>query len=194
MNEAVRWLRVKEAHGLDDALVHVRERPGVLGDDIEVLRSPLPLPGGEEIPMFALSGGGIATLVEAVVSFNAAEAGRIARSVSWLRREGEYIVRLFPDRAVRCIDGPVLLVLAPRYDGRFADTLRGLALSRVAWMRICRVRTVEGENAVLWEREKEWNRDNERVVSPDDLDEREAAFFRELEGELSVIRNRGGTR
>ena len=144
--------------------------------------------------MFALTGGGVATLVAAVVSMDAGEAGRIARSVSWLRREGEWLAGLFPDRALRRIDNPRLLIVAPRFDERFAQTLHGLAVSRVAWLRICVARTVEGEETLLLEREEEWSHNNEREVSPDELDERETAFFRDLERELSAVRNQGGVR
>ncbi len=189
-----RSIQIVRSDAVDDPLEWIRDHPAAAGDGFEVIRSALPIPGGGEIPLLGLSGGGVATLVDRGTGHPARDLTRIARSVSFLRREGEWVIRFFPDRVFRQIAKPRLIVLLSELDESFIESLHGLALSRLSIVRMRKVQDTDGSCLLLVEKENEWKFDTEQVVSPDDMTTEETDFFKKLEGELLAVRNQGGVR
>ena len=187
-------IQIVNSVAADDPLDWIRDHPAFAGDDFEVICAALPIPGGGEIPLLGLSGGGVTTLVDRSTGHPRRDLERMARSISFLRRDGEWVSRSFPDRVFRQIEKPRLIVMISDTDEAFLESLHGLALSRLSIVRARNVQSADGMCALLVEKEKEWNYDTEQAVSPDDLTTEELEFFKELEGELLAVRNQRGVR
>ena len=137
-------IQIVNSVAADDPLDWIRDHPAFAGDDFEVICAALPIPGGGEIPLLGLSGGGVTTLVDRSTGHPRRDLERMARSISFLRRDGEWVSRSFPDRVFRQIEKPRLIVMISDTDEAFLESLHGLALSRLSIVRARNVQSADG--------------------------------------------------
>lgn len=163
------------------------EHPGLLGDGFEPLRRSVPLPDGGEIPLVGSLKDGTLVVVDI---FDGEEATflRIGKTLAFLNRSSDWLLRAFPGTAFRRIDSPRVILLGEDILQSFAGLVTGVLSAEFVLMRVRGVENIEGRRLLLVEEVDSGPPPAVSTLEYAGLTVEESRFFRRLEKDREAMR------
>jgi len=177
--------RQKEAVDLLDwAARNVR----LIGEDLEVLATEVPLPYGGQIALLCAGAEG-EIIVGDILDDEKETVHRLGRVLSFLRRREEWVAAAFPERTIRRGAEPKLLLLGGSFPPSLAEALEGLSFAEVRMVRIRDLESSDGRRLLLVEREGMEEERRPAAFPEALLTTEEEDFFHRMEEEKRALQS-----